>query len=329
VDFANQTRLPAHLVRGIVRGDEMFGSLVVRATWDIGPGGRLALAAEQPWRVSPGPWDGPAGPMPGDELFYRGGVDVFVFGSARAPEGKTAARLDVSIAIGERFRHTVAVFGDRIWERRLFSVVPGEPAPFVEMPLALARAFGGKDVWDELSIPYPDNPDGRGFYLERGNALGRPLPNIEDPAHPVAEWSDRPEPVGMGAPPASFGPRLRRSLRFNPATGMLEHLDPAFFNHAFPGMIAPKDVKPGDLVRLENVRPDGPLCFTLPPCPVEMRLRIGERRLAAFPAIDQIGIEPDRLRAFVTYRHPFRYRMVPMEKRECSLVDASAPTASS
>lgn len=112
---------------------------------------------------------------------------------------------------------------------------------------------------------------------------------------------------------------MRRSLEFDPDTGMLTVLRPTFYNAAFPQLIIPV-VKPGDRVSLTGVREDGPLVFHLPDNLLRVRLAFGDETAEKTPAIDQIGVEPDLLRVFVSYRYPFRYVLNPLEKRVCELV---------
>jgi hypothetical protein len=42
--------------------------------------------------------------------------------------------------------------------------------------------------------------------------------------------------------------------------------------------------------------------------------------------IDQIGIDTILDQVFITYRYPFRYEIVPLEKRTCLLVPAGSRT---
>ena len=77
MDLDNKTRYPATLFRGAVDEKRLFGSLAMRVTYDL-KGTALIPAEKQSWLISPGPWKGPYGPMEGDELFYRGGVDIFI-----------------------------------------------------------------------------------------------------------------------------------------------------------------------------------------------------------------------------------------------------------
>lgn len=312
----NRSPYHAHLFRGGIDERRLFGSVAVRVTYDI-VGDRLRVADDQAWQVSPAPWDSPQGPLPGDELFYRGGVDLLVFGSARA--ARPVPRIDLDLRVGSGFRGRVAVFGDRVWKRGPRGLAPSAPVPFRAMPLTLDRSFGGSFEWDGLAAGFPDNPAGRGYYPDERTAEGQPLANIEDPAALCARWDDRPEPVGTGCPGQGFGPRLRRSVEFDPDSGMLEVLRPTFYNAAFPQLIVPA-ARPGDRVSITGVREDGPLVFHLPDNLLRVRLAFGEETAEKTPAIDQIGVEPDLLRVFVSYRYPFRYVLHPLEKRVCELV---------
>lgn len=323
--FDNETPYPAHLIRGILPKDEMLGSLVVRVTYDVAEiesgGHELLPAAEQVWKTSPGPWEGPRGDMPGDELFYRGGVDLFVFGHARAPGGVPVEQLDVTIQIADKFTSTVRVIGDRVWEKRaLGKPVIGAPKPFREMPLDFERAFGGSGEWDQLEISFPTHPNGRGYALDLKSLVGCPLPNLEHPDRLIQRPEDQPEPVGLSVPPIGYGPIAERGIEFDPKSGMMTHLDPLYFNQAFPEWVAPKSVAPGDRLTLTGVREEGPLELFLPEAPVFGRLTFDDKVIEQTPPIDQIGLEPDERRAFVTYRWPFRYRFIPEQKRRFELL---------
>lgn len=315
MELKNFTPFPALLFRGCLAGDRLAAAIVCRVTYDL-VDGRLVESGEQPWIVSAAPWTSPRGPMDSDEVFYRGGVDLFVFGSARAPGGRPARSLEVSVELGE-FRSSCVVFGERRWRRTLGGLVPSEPELFTEIPLDLEHAYGGKDLWDGLEVAFPDNPAGRGFSLDRKSAVGRPLPNIEDPRRLIRRWDDRPEPVGTTAVPISFGPRLRQVV-FDEATGSLLEIRPTFFNAAFPGMVAP-EARPGARLTVRGVREDGALSFELPRSGLGARLVFGNETIDRSLSIDQIGVEADRDRVFISYRYPFRYPMVFLQRRWCEL----------
>ena len=325
MNLTNETGLPAFLMRTVIDEHRIASAVFARITYDIGADGRLSRRAEQPWIVSRPPWDGPKGPMPGDEVFYKGGVDVFVFGQAWTPRGRPAQASLVRVTIGTTLDAKIFVFGDRVWQGRGRSLTASLPLPFSSMPLDLTRAYGGKFVWDGLEVAYPSNPAGKGFARDAEDAAGKPLPNLENPDQLIRAWNDAPDPVGVGVRPTSFEPHFRTTVEFAD-NGVLRKLSPRFFNAAFPGMIADR-VEPGDPVSIEGVSPDGPLRFVIPPTPLSVDLGIGGTRMIREPAIDQIGVEAEERRVFIAYRFPFRYTITPRQARFCVLRDAAPARA--
>jgi hypothetical protein len=317
MNLDNHTPFPAMIFRAGIDAERLCAAVFARVTYDL-VGHELVVASEQSWPVSPPPWESDYGPMDSDEVFYRGGVDLFVFASARPPRGTPATRVDILVEISSGFRRHLVVWGERYWIRQGQDLVPSGPVPFQEIPLTLENAYGGEDEWDELPIPYPDNPVGKGYYIDAESAEGKPLPNIEDPATLIRRWDDRPEPVGVGATTMAFGPRARRGAEFDDDTGVLKRIKPEFFNSAFPDLVVP-EVLPGQAVRISGVHPDGPIGFVLPRPGLSTRLRFGEEVVDQELRIDQIGVEVDRGRVFISYRYPFRYRLIPLQERACEL----------
>src|SRR5262249_23890217 len=140
MQFFNYTPYPAYLFRGCIEERKVLASAMLRVTYDI-VDGRLRPAGDQPWGISPGPWEGPHGPMPSDQRYVRGGVDLLVFGSARSPGGKPAPRIDVTAQVGPKWRGHVVAWGHRVWRPGLTGLAPGAPEPVCEVPLTLARAY--------------------------------------------------------------------------------------------------------------------------------------------------------------------------------------------
>lgn len=92
----------------------------------------------------------------------------------------------------------LAVFGDRNWGL----VGRSEPAPFLEMPVDWAHAFGGKG--------FAENPLGKGFApVETDAGLLHALPNIEHPKHLIGSPGDRPAPSGFDAMDSSWPQRAK------------------------------------------------------------------------------------------------------------------------
>jgi hypothetical protein len=316
VEFTNQTPFPATLCRSAFGDQRLVASLVCRVTFDIHEDS-VSPSAQQPWKAQPGPWASEYGHFDGDEFLRRGGVDIFVFGTAVTPGGEPARTHEVHVTVGQDFRQRLVLFGDRVWEKGATGLVPSEPAPFVRMPLALDRSFGGKARWDGLDVPFPLNPDGKGYYLEDAEAVGQPLPNIEDPAHPIAAWDDRPEPVCTTVCPIHNPMRALHGIELDEQLA-IKRIKLTYFNSAFPGMIAAR-VNPGDLVTVAGVREHGALRFHVPSLLLKARLRFGSKESEHLLSIDQVGVEADRSRMFVSYRYPFRYWFNPGQQRTCTL----------
>lgn len=315
----NETALPARLLRTAIDDTRLMASVVVRVTYRL-VGQQLVLHEEQPWEVSEKPQQSPQGPMEPDLPFRRGGVDVFVFGTAWAPGRRPTKAMELRLDVGEHSRR-VLIIGDRYWRRSLGELVASDPLPFSSMPLGHERAYGGRPTWDGAVVPFGDNPDGRGYYVEERDAVDQPLPNLELPHARVNAWNDQPEPACLGLCPQFNGLRLRNSMKVSPE-GRIEELLSTAFNSAFPRMILPA-VEPGTPVQVAGVDARGPVAFWLPPPAWRVELRFGDQHVHRVPFIDQIGLELEFQRVFITWRYPFRYVMVPKQERSCALVPAT------
>lgn len=323
MQLTNHSRYPADIFRTVMDQERIAAAVFARITFDI-VDGELRHSDEQPWIVSGPPWDSPQGPMDSDEVFYKGGVDLFLFGRARAPQDHAVTQMRVRIAVGAWTRE-VDVFGNRVWERHGKRIAASAPAPFREMPLTIAHAYGGADEWDALVVAYPANPDGKGYYIDEEKAIGGPLPNLEELDAPITAWTDQPDPAGLG-PCAMQSPlRMRNGVGFDDE-GAIVQIRPTLFNAAFPRMIVPS-VAPGETVTVEGVLPDRPLSFRLPDASPRLRLTFGAEVIEPTLTIDQIGIEADESRVFVAYRYPFRYVIHPLQLRTCELFGGEPATS--
>lgn len=316
MEFVNHTPFPAYLFRTVIDEERLAASLLVRITYEIHDG-FLTPSAAQPWTVSAEPWECQYGPMRGDAVFYKGGVDIFVFGHAVAPRGRAVSSMEVGIEVGS-FHRRFAVFGNRVWRRSLGTLVASNPEPFSKMPLTMAHAYGGTETWDGLLVPHPDNPEGKGFYLEESRAVDRPLPNLESLEKLLHNWDDLCEPVGVVPRPLHCNVGARESISFN-TDGTLKDFRPTLWNAAFPQMIAQR-VELGEAVRLSGFTADSDLCFHLPKNPPHLRLRFDDSVYESPMTVDEVGIETDLSRVFIAYRFPFRYLLVPNQIRCCEIL---------
>lgn len=104
-----------------------------------------------------------------------------VAGNAYAPHGTPVRQMAVRASVGA-LQKTVHVHGDRQWHQGVLGWRASDPAPFTEMPIDLAHAFGGAQ--------HPENPFGRGWWANADDAEGQPLPNLELPNRPVTRPDD-------------------------------------------------------------------------------------------------------------------------------------------
>lgn len=310
--LANDTPLPADLLRTTIDKERIAASVLARATFTFAKG-RPELTEEQVWKICKEPTLTEHGMMEMDQVLRKGGVDLFLFGTVTAPARTTAMRMGLDVG---SFRRQAIVIGDRVWRKSGGKLVPTPPAPFKSMPLVLERAFGGKTQWDGLEVQHPDNAKGLGYYNTEQEAAGRPLPNIEEADALIQNWSDRPSPAGFGFCPMQSYLRLSEGLKLDDKGNPLE-LTPRLFNAAFPKMVAPA-VEPGDFVKIKGMALR-PIELAIPDLPLKLRLRFGAESFEQKPIVEQVGIEVDHQRMFVTYRFPFRYRTIAGQQRSCEL----------
>ncbi len=301
---------------------------------------RLAFDAETEMPIEAAPMATPFGNLPADTPFVSGGVDVFVIGQARPPLGNPASELRVDVSVGSSFRRSIRVVGDRVWRAKASAggkttaalLEPTPPVPFTAMPLTWDRAFGGKTKMEDYEYFFPANPEGRGFYATADEALGKPLPNLEDPEAPIKSVEDQPEPVGTAPYPQAGSLKSLAALdlkvdQANSENTRIERIKPLLFNSASPRMIVPpaQSPKPGELVEVTNVRTSGPIRFTMPDLAMHVHVQL-ENRQYVFPLhLDQIGILAEERRVFLSFRVAFKYRIVARERRRATLRRGPAP----
>jgi len=272
---------------------------------------------------------------PADVISGKLRTDVLLLGTARSPRSQPVKRLEASIRVGPLAKR-VLVIGDRQWEKGLgFGLAMTEPAPWFEMPLVYERAFGGTDQTD------PDarksgwdgrNPVGKGFRLNRDAVDGTPAPNLEDPAHVLRSWKDRPPVAGFGPIDAWWEPRSRFAGTYDEAWQATQapllpsDFDPRFFNVAPEGLIANGFLRGGEPVVLVNLSEGGPIAFDLPRVGVglTLRLRNGVSRHQA--ELWTVLLEPDEGRFCMVWGASFPVGKQPSQAHSVE-VDVAGPMA--
>jgi hypothetical protein len=229
--------------------------------------------------------------------------DVLVNGSAYAPGEKPAQEVIVALRMGALSK-SFRVLGSRVWRKKLTGISPGQPQPFVKMPISYDNAFGGTDCRSadpRKHATCAQNHVGRGFqtvfsarYLD-----GAPLCNTEEIDHPVTDPSGRYRPMSFGPVGRAWQPRAALAGTYDQR--WLDHdfpLLPADFDERYYQSAPPDQQTPfpqgGEMVELSNLTPQGTTSFPLPRvqvCAVFSTRDAGEQELPA--VIDTIYLEPD------------------------------------
>jgi hypothetical protein len=349
LNFFNTTPVPAKVAVGAASDDQIcVGMLVAKATFRFDTNGRVELDTQEPFPLLEEDVETPLGVLPADHLARRGErFEVMLLGYAYVPGRRPAPATRVSLAVGKEKRE-ILVFGDRAWiDRKTIS----RPLNFDRMPLTYDRSYGGSyplhlDASSILDVSDPVNRRGRGFDAEAyaqglGQTLRAPqgfpvlldyrrlLPNLENPAAPIAAWQDAPEPVGW-APSyrdtaISYLHLIRREservrkaqqrgsqppeeqIKDAEAVAQPFHEYDQWLYRAHSDWII--DLPPAEApIRMENLLPDAPsLELKLPP----LRLvadytvygRQGERDLRPHALV----LLPEQKKLYLVYRMPFRF----------------------
>lgn len=314
MEFYNETPFSTLTHRTTIGEENIAMSAQCRVVFDVDKTGNAVVSEIQGWELKDNYWESEFGPMDKDDVYIRGGVDILLFGHARAPKGKTITQTEVAVNLNGNTIHKVNVFGNRVWKSILGILSKSNPEPFESMPLSLHNAFGGSTTWDGLDIPYPSNPFGKGYYYKKEAAIGNQLPNIEHVDDPITKWKSWQEPAGLASFPI-LPLKAKHHVVLEEDNSKIKRIGDRFFNSAFPQMIV-ESVKPNDLLTATNVTDQGSFNFLIPKLPLEVEIKIGDIKEKREMKIEQVGLLPDSKQAFITYNFPFKYTLVPLEKRK-------------
>ncbi|WP_181197409.1 DUF2169 domain-containing protein [Enhygromyxa salina] len=220
----------------------------------------------------------------------------------------------------------LAVIGDRQWQKRWPGWTASDPAPFVEMPITWARAFGGHAVVNGSEVPCVDNQLGRGYVLDPRAAEGVALPNIENPGELIQAIEDRPRPVSFCPLPlgTSYTADALAEVGVD-GRGLTREI----YNVAVPAHRL-TCYPPGATLRLHNLTPEREAGreYSLPGTGVVAQVSLGAADHTFVGEIDTILVLPTQRELVLTHRVVFRYdyaREVPRVVRlRCSELECGA-----
>ncbi len=308
----NGTPLAAHLFSGPADETNLGCALLLTATYEIRERG-LELATEAPWPVHLEPLETPYGTFPGAVASRKPKTDLLVLGKAKAPGGEAVRQMTVSVSVGS-FRHSLAIFGDRRWERLAGGLRATEPLPFREMPIVWANAFGGTLTTPVGDMPSTDNPVGKGFFLDEKEGDGVPLPNVEDPSALIRSPKDLPKPVGWAPYPLAGGVRMAK-LRGADGTPLPHDVvEPFVMGWAHPDLIIETPAA-GARIEVQGLSTGGPITTTVPAIPARATLVLGEEARSLSPRLDTLIVQAEERRLVVRWRAAATFEMRPREVR--------------
>ncbi len=316
MELLNATKMEAGYTMGIDPSAREHVVVAVKGTFAIPDDrGPATLVDEQaPLVMADEFWGEPGYSSPRYEVDYalrKLKCDVLVNGSAYAPEGNPAEKVQVAVKLGDWFK-TFNVLGDRIWEPR-GATLPSAPARFTKQEITYEKAFGGVDDLDpddDLPDSYALNPIGRGWHRQRNQSRvhGQPIANTEAINAPIRE------PWG-GYQPQGFGVIGRNWKSRYPYAGTY---DQDWIDNVFPFLpadfdecyyqAAPEDQQigypeGGEEVQLLNLTPTGRTRFLLPTVDVPVVFfRKNQDPEHHEAVLDTVVIEPDFARVLMTWR---------------------------
>jgi len=247
---------------------------VVKATFALGADGPQPAGVQLPLLAGDVFWGDPMTTSlraAAEFGLLKPATDILLTGRAVAP-GPDTRVADVGLSVGPVSRR-VRVFGNRHWQRAAGGWRPSEPQPWQRMPLRWELAYGGVAAAPPEQAPDFEarNPVGRGFVARGAEPTHeQPLPNLEDPAAPLADPQGRPTPACFAPIAPTWMPRRSHAGTYDEAwtRGRAPYLpqdfDTRFFQVAPQELVAPGWLQGGEPVRLAGFSAGGPIDFNLP-----------------------------------------------------------------
>lgn len=252
-------------------------------------------------------------------------VDVLLSGSAVSPGGRPVRELHVGFALERSIVKTLRVVGDRTWLPGLVhGVVPSEPAAFTRMPLIYERAFGGVLEGETKNAAHRENLVGVGLTSVGPPefAVGKPLPNLEDPQRGVRAFGDVTRTVGFGPispawlPRATFAGTYDQKWLDDRYPLLPNDFDQRFFQTA-PADQQLTHVRGGERVTLLNLTHEGRVSFVIPSVEMPIVFLFSDRKDQPYQArLDTVHIDTDSLRLMLVWRLKVRRSGKPYALRQ-------------
>lgn len=325
----NYTRFALFQGQKMGKGRVYFDVVVVRMTFDLEPT-RITLAEHQSPVVLSDRYhdtnDASRSSLvcPGDLILGKPSTDVIVTGTARTRDGRPRARWMCSVAVlrgGTPLLDSrlVATGPRRFVHRALRGFRLDDPEPTLEVPIRYERAYGGFYENENGAVVYKTNPAGRGVFDESSldKSASYEGPQWELEGSPVTSMNSDSPLAGFGPVGRMYAARLAyggtydaawRARAFEEAAKGLPidypgDFDMRFFQCAHPALVAPAELRSGDVVRLTGLTEGGEVSFEIPNArPVaEVKARDVEWKEEPM-ALDLVHVDIDAKKVFLVWR---------------------------
>jgi hypothetical protein len=293
--------------------------VVCKATFDISREGGPCQEAEVQRALLFGDETGPdpalsAPVMENDFAPHKPACDVMSVGRAFAPGGRPVSEINASLRVGPMSK-AFRVHGERIWLKGMEGHFISDSRPFLSQEIGYDHAWGGVDphrVHKDRFATCEANPAGRGYYPNRDDLSGLPLPNTEALDQRVKRSDGDYRPMALGPIGRTWLPRRnfagtyderwqRERMPFPPTD-----LDSRYFQAAPPDQQIPYP-RGGEPFRLVNLSPHGDLEGQLPAVDILMRF---ERKSGRFTQkianLDTVVFLPEEDQLCLTWRAHLR-----------------------
>ena len=287
--------------------------VAVKATFDIRPGGKLALSDQQPPPLLAPEFRGdPAKTslrLDSDLMAVKPGTEVLVDGCAHAPKGRPAATVPVSLRIGD-IEKTLVVHGPRAYYRGAVGMTTTAPIRFAIQPIqhewrsgaATPRADPRRHRID------PPNPIGKGFAVDPTRLERQPAHAIESPHRPP----EKAGPAGFGPICSHWSPRLERAgtydARWEKTKKPLlpDDYDERFALSAPEDQLARRPLRGGEPLTLVNLTPSGAVRFELPRIDLAYTTKIGPRMEEHGAALTTVFVDAEAAQLSLVWQSELR-----------------------
>ena len=314
MEFINVTPFPPFFFSNIDHADKVFHIIVFKGTFEYKPNEVMKPCQFQDELVTADRYhddDDTASILhESDVVPFKPRSDIIVTGHSYAPGGLPMESWGTRVVVGQH-QKALAIHGERHWRKRGLGWSLSRPEPTLSVPLRYEYAYGGSWGTGNKTTYYEQNPVGMGFAgFGKFEYQSIQAPQIESIEDPVQEFGKHYRPEGFGFIGKGWLPRRELVGTTDDEWLQNEHpslpydFDFSFYNGAHPDLIYPGMLRGDEPITLINLHPQYRTIKTrLPGLMIGARIN---KAVVARAYLDTLILEPENLRAHLTWRATFR-----------------------